>query len=498
MVDQITFINKDVDRIIEEMIAKKNQLCPELNDDNIASVNRTLLETVSIQLGWMIQQLNVIGNQNYVKTASDYEAIMRLMDLVAYQVPTATPARTTLTITFRSNVLNSTIIYPKWTQFATLGTSTEERIIYEAEEEIIKGPGVLTVDVPIVQGERTSGELIDVVHGVSARGSSDGSGFQEFILENYPVIIDDSLEIWVVNSLITPPTIEMWTRVESLLPYDSDDTVYEISYDENTQVTIKFGNGTWGMIPSIGTNNIIANYRTGGGVIGNVAADKILVMVASDSAFESCTNTLAATGGQDKATLNEIRLKGPNSIKYSDRVVATEDFGIRAMEYPGVARATQFEREHGENTVGVHIVPVGGGVATLALETEVENYILQYSTTTLDVFCSSARYQTIEITATIYITNDADEIEIDTAIKAAVDQYYDATYINSDGEFNVDFGEKITRAKLFYLIMGAHEDIINVTLTKPAADVETNQYLLPEILVNSPSLFTMTYIRWTE
>ena len=131
------------------------------------------------------------------------------------------------------------------------------------------------------------------------------------------------------------------------MAYDGTEKVYEISYDENTQVTIKFGNGTWGYIPPIGTNNITANYRTGGGLIGNVGADRIKNMVSSESGFESCTNENAATGGYDKEADNVTRMKAPQSIKYSDRVVATEDYSIRAMEYPGVVRPPQVNHKLG-------------------------------------------------------------------------------------------------------------------------------------------------------
>lgn len=485
--ESITFLNKDVDRVVDEMLAKKHELTPELPDDNIASLNRTLIETLAVQIAWMIKQLNVIGNQNYIKTATDYDAISHLCALISYQIPTAIPARTTLKITFRDSVLGDFITYPKWTQFATIGTSTEDRIIFETEEAVTKVPSMKSLYVPIVQGERVLNETL---------GSSDGSSFQTFTLENSPVIIDDSLEVYVIDESLV--TVSKWTRVDSLFVADSDDEVYEISYDEDTAVTIKFGNGVKGKIPPVGTNSIYANYRIGGGSLGNVAANKITVMVSADSSFESCTNAAAASGGTDKQTLNETRLYGPNSIKYTDRVVATEDFGIRAMEYPGVARATQYPREFGENTVGVRIVPDGGGYPSDYLCIEVEHYILTRSTTTLDVYVHSVKYHNIYIEATVYLEEDASEDDVDDAIRDALDQFFDPTYINDDGEFEVEFGETIYLARLYQIIMdvGVPLGVKNVEFTIPATDETINHYELPILDPTYPVNPKLTYIQY--
>lgn len=486
MTTTIEFNTKDLSRVIDEMIAKKNQLCPELNDDNVASVNRSLIETVAIQVAWMIQQQNVIANQAYIKTTTMYDTLKNLCELLAYDIPTAIAATGTLNVSFRDSVLSETIVLDQWTEFATPGTSTEERIIFETSEEVTKMPGIKTVSVPIVQGERTAYETL---------GSSNGSEFQEFTLENSPVLIDDTLEIHIVDwigpgAIPIPPPTTKWTKVDSLMAYDSDDEVYEIDYDEDTAVTIKFGDNNYGKIPPIGTNNILAHYRTGGGDIGNVAADKITVMVSSTSDFESCTNPTATSGGVDKQSDVYTRMLAPRSIKYSDRVVATEDFGIRAMEYPGVARATQHPREFGENTVGIRIVPTGGGYPADDLCTEVEHFVLYRSTTTLDVYVHSVKYREIDITAEIKIAYTASEAEVLTAIEAVLDNYFDPTYINSDGDFEVGFGEKIYLAKLAQIIMNAHSDIVTLGFSAPTTDTELYAYELPLL-----DTLTLTFIR---
>jgi hypothetical protein len=483
MVDTITFCEKSQERLTAEMVAKKHQLCPQLNDDNIASVNMTMIELFSTQLAWLIGQVNVIANQNYIKTATLWDALKHLCALLAYQIPTATASTATVDVTFRSSFLADEIRWPRWKQFATTGSSTEEKIIFESTAELVKMPGSLTASVPVIQGERIATETL---------GSSDGSDFQRFTLLNYPVIIDDYLEIYVVDE--TASTTTKWTRVQSLMAYnDSTAEVYEVDYTEDTELTIIFGNGTYGKIPPIGTNNIYANYRVGGGTIGNVGIGKIVSMVSTETGFESCTNAAAASGGIDKEETKLTRMKAPWSIKYSDRVVAREDYAIRAMEYVGVTRAKEFVREFGENTTGLRIVPTSTTITETALANlliEVKNWVEKYNTTTHEVYVNEAKYHTVNITATITITSSADEDEVDTAIDTALDIYFNPRYIDDEGEWSVAFGQKIRRSKLMTIIHNAHDDITNVALSIPASDITVNAYELP-----GKGTIDLTYVR---
>nr|MBC8273733.1 fibronectin type III domain-containing protein [Chloroflexota bacterium] len=119
-------------------------------------------------------------------------------------------------------------------------------------------------------------------------GSSDGNPAQTFSLTRVPVIFE---EVWVnemsalsegeMKNIIEKEELKVkpvrdekgsftefwikWQAVDHLLGSSKDDRHYEI---DRTSGNIRFGDGVNGKIPPIGTDNIKANYRSGGGKTG--------------------------------------------------------------------------------------------------------------------------------------------------------------------------------------------------------------------------------------
>jgi len=82
-----------------------------------------------------------------------------------------------------------------------------------------------------------------------------------YALKRAPVV-DSTLVITVAG--------ERWKLVNSLLGSLNSDQHYVVRRDENGTVYVEFGDGTNGMIPASGVNNITATYCVGGGTKGNV------------------------------------------------------------------------------------------------------------------------------------------------------------------------------------------------------------------------------------
>lgn len=101
-----------------------------------------------------------------------------------------------------------------------------------------------------------------------------------------------------------------------------------------------------GRLPS-GTGNVVALYRTGGGSTGNVAGDRLTQIVTPVIGVASVTNPLAADGGSDAETLQEMRTGAPKAIRTLDRAVALTDFEAFAEGYRGVGRASAVELRAG-------------------------------------------------------------------------------------------------------------------------------------------------------
>lgn len=177
-------------------------------------------------------------------------------------------------------------------------------------------------------------------------GSSNGEANQTFQLVKFPVI---SEELWVnelsflakedrkrlleQNSIKVEEikdyrgnTREFWVKWqprEELLESTATDRHYEI---DRTFGQIKFGNGDQGAIPPIGTNNIKANYRVGGGTKGNVGRFQITSLKTSIAYVDRVTNPEAAEGGTDTEPLENALQRGPQMLKHRNRAVTKEDF----------------------------------------------------------------------------------------------------------------------------------------------------------------------------
>ncbi len=154
-------------------------------------------------------------------------------------------------------------------------------------------------------------------------------------------------------------TVEVWIRwheVESF--YNSTATSRHYSLDPITG-EIKFGDGIRGMIPPMGADNIVAEeYRTGGGTVGNVGANSIVVMRQSIAYIEGVTNPYPGAGGSDKETIDEAKLRGPQVIKNRYRAVTAEDFEWLALRASGsVARARCMPNPRRSGEVTVMVVP---------------------------------------------------------------------------------------------------------------------------------------------
>jgi hypothetical protein len=91
-------------------------------------------------------------------------------------------------------------------------------------------------------------------------------------------------------------------------------------------------------MPPSGTVSV--TYKTGGGSVGNVDAERIVVI---EGAFKdaygnpvqvSVRNPLPASGGADRQTVASAKLLAPESLRALTRTVAREDFEINARRLP--------------------------------------------------------------------------------------------------------------------------------------------------------------------
>ena len=204
-----------------------------------------------------------------------------------------------------------------------------------------------------------------------------------------------------------------WTEVPEFFDSNSNSRHYRL--DRHTG-EIEFGDGIHGRIPPAGGDNIVAfKYQAGGGAAGNVKAGEINSVVTAVAGVDSVINPVAAGGGSDAATNEEMLTIGPAQISHRDRAVTPDDFERLALEASREVRKVRClpnrnasgRRELGWTTV--HIVPDSEErepIPSLGLRRAVQRYLSERADVTLvdqkHIVIGPPKYVPVTVEATVY------------------------------------------------------------------------------------------------
>lgn len=244
-------------------------------------------------------------------------------------------------------------------------------------------------------------------------GSSDGQPGQTFTFFKFPVMEGEEVRMKEVLSeeerqmllstygetVISETTDEtgevtetwvLWSEVADF--FESSEKSRHYTIDRATG-QIAFGDGVNGMIPPVGDDSIKAfSYRTGGGRKGNVKTREIKSLKSAVSGIDKVMNPIAADGGADTATIDEMLEIGPAMISNRNRAVTAEDYEWLAREASRKvvrARCLPNRNREGQPVTGwvtVVIVPESTEekpYPSLLLKQQVEEYLEAHSLGTI-------------------------------------------------------------------------------------------------------------------
>ena len=209
-------------------------------------------------------------------------------------------------------------------------------------------------------------------HGETHReiiGSGDArKAFQSFQLRQSPLTyisaptVDgakSTLNVWVNNI--------RWPEVDSLLTLGESDRGYELRRDDDGEkdlTTVIFGDGLNGARLPSGAENVEAIYRSGIGKNGNVAAETIKMLITRPLGVKGVNNPLAASGGADRDTRDDVRRNAPLAVMALDRLVSAQDYEDFARKFAGIGKSSAriFPRTRGRlvhvTIAGVDNIPI--------------------------------------------------------------------------------------------------------------------------------------------
>ncbi|MFI9330149.1 putative baseplate assembly protein [Kitasatospora sp. NPDC052868] len=234
-------------------------------------------------------------------------------------------------------------------------TEAEPGQPFYSESPTVREAAVFTVGgtTEVEHAERVS----DVPLGVS-----EGVAGQSFRLGRPPVLLDGEPPVVEVSS---PDGWQRWEVVEHFGrsgPADRHVRVDATTGEFAFPPVLREADGTLrpcGAVPSKGARIRVARYRTGGGPAGNVSRGAVSVLRSSVPYVARVVNREAARGGVAGETIDNAKLRAPQTLRMQERAVTAEDYEIIARQAaPSVRRVRCLpDRDAGPGAVRVLVVP---------------------------------------------------------------------------------------------------------------------------------------------
>lgn len=309
----------------EDMIVRLqslfNQLNPEYDDFSTAHPENLLLEGMAFYADILRGTMEERVRQLTWATITDRLAAIRLGRLSGFRLKGATAATVSGT-------------------FSKVGTPAVNHItiaeglkIHTVDTDGVKKYRVVSSDGEILVGENTSNVVtLEQAELITEAFDSTLEPNLEVLLGSTPYI-DGSVSVEADNGTFLETT--------TFLGATSSDKVFVVFVDGNAQARLRFGTGINGAIPQ---GVITVNYKVGGGTSGEVEAGALWAFdetVTDDLSIPvtlTFANTSSSAPAADAISVDEAKVRGPQSVQTSQRLMIESDFE-NVAESLGLARA---------------------------------------------------------------------------------------------------------------------------------------------------------------
>jgi len=338
-----------------------------------------------------------------------------------------------------------------------------------------------------------------------ALGTSDGSPFQVFTLQNAPLYKDprlpdrfNHLVVQVRKPLVGGKFDQWatWSRVDGDFPqgagefYRLNPVTGDISFGNFDPVVTPKGHGS---IPPAESEIQALTYRyVAGGSKANVPPSTITVVRTSAAGVISATNPGPSANGADEESIEDAKRRGPEALRNRFRAVTAADYEYLAQEASTEVRKvrclqprqfTIYDRAFNANVVpgdpwtygglnrdtgNVHVIIAQGGPLsdpspqpTGELLQEVTDYLEARRSVTAALNVTGPRYLPIKVTADIkvwakavktgLVPDPVSSFAVRDAIIAKITRFLHPILGNTDGN-GWEVGEDQTIAPLFEFI----------------------------------------------
>jgi predicted phage baseplate assembly protein len=235
-------------------------------------------------------------------------------------------------------------------------------------------------------------------------GQSSGEPGQTFRLHNSPVLAPrQGEEIQLEERRGSEIVFIPWSRTTDFSGSDLFDRHYTL--DESSG-EVRFGPAVrqpdgsirqYGRIPEAGRRIRMSQYRFGGGVNGNVPAERIQVMRSAVPYIDRVSNFGRADGGRDLENLEEVKMRSRREMRAQQRAVTAEDYEnlaraasreVARVKCTGAGRSGPGQTGSRPGVIDLLVVPAAFDTVRLgdlsglclptALQTRIQAYLDEY------------------------------------------------------------------------------------------------------------------------
>ena len=189
--------------------------------------------------------------------------------------------------------------------------------------------------VPATHGETVSTVL----------GSGDGAQpHQTFTLKKPPLTyLSSSSASGRETTLSVRVNNMLWSEADSFFGRDPSAENYIVRLEDDGTTNITFGDSHQGARLPTGTENITTTYRSGIGLVGEVASGSLTLLKQRPLGIRAVTNPVAATGAENAENLSSARTNAPLTVLTLDRLVSRQDYEDFARAFAGIGKAQAVE-----------------------------------------------------------------------------------------------------------------------------------------------------------
>jgi len=191
---------------------------------------------------------------------------------------------------------------------------------------------------------------------------------------------------------------------------------FVVEVETDGSCCLRFGDGQHGTRAEPG-DTLIATYRIGNGIQGNVGAEAITHIVTADASITRVVNPLAARGGVAMETIKHVRENAPRAFRDLKRAVTATDYETLTNQRSDVQKSVASLRWTGSwHTMFISVDRSGGLRVDEDFENRLRSYLEQFRLAGHDLEIDNPKSVPINVGLTVYVNCDYERSRVRDAL----------------------------------------------------------------------------------